>query len=178
WLFAVMLGFYVASELGVGNWFVTFLSKWYGMGRTESSVYLSIFFATFTFGRLFGGFLVEKIGYRKSLVLFSMLASTLIFLGISFKKLAVLISLSGFFYSIIFPTVIAVIMKSFRKYTTPIIGITITTASTINMIANFLIGKLNDIYGVFAGFSATLVFMLIVFLISLIVYKREKRVVP
>jgi fucose permease len=176
WLFAVMLGFYVASELGVGNWFVTFSREWYALDRTIGSLYLSIFFATFTFGRLFGGFIVEKIGYKKSLTLFSISASVLIFLGITFKKLAILISLSGFFYSIIFPTVIAVIMKSFKKYTTSIIGVTITIASTINMLANFLIGKLNDLYGVFIGFSAILVFMMIVFLMSLIVYKGEKEV--
>lgn len=176
WLFAVMLGFYVASELGVGNWLVTFLREWYALDRIISSLYLSIFFATFTFGRLSGGFIVERIGYRKSLTLFSISASVLIFLGIAFKKLAILISLSGFFYSIIFPTVIAVIMKSFKKYTTSIIGITITIASSINMIANFLIGKLNDFYGVFIGFSVILVFMLIVFLMSLIVYKGEREV--
>ncbi|MBT1279139.1 MFS transporter [Thermoanaerobacter sp. CM-CNRG TB177] len=175
WLFAIMLGFYVASELGVGNWAVTFLREWYKMDNTISSLYLSIFFATFTLGRLFGGFIVEKVGCLKSLSVFSLCAAVFIAIGMLSKSLAFSISISGFFYSIIFPTVIATIMKEFKKHVSAIIGITVTIASTINMFANFLIGKLNDLFGVFVGFSAILVFMIVVVFMSLILSQTIKK---
>ncbi|ADV80624.1 MULTISPECIES: MFS transporter [Thermoanaerobacter] len=173
WLFASMLGFYVASELGIGNWAVTFFSAQYKMDNTISSLYLGLFFATFTFGRLVGGFIVERIGYIKSLFIFSLVSSILIASGMAGRNFAFLISVAGFFYSIIFPTTIAIVMKEFKQHVTIIIAIILTISSTINMLANFLIGRLNDIFGVFIGFSAILIFMILVVFMSLILAKTE-----
>ncbi|WP_244262709.1 hypothetical protein [Thermoanaerobacter siderophilus] len=66
-------------------------------------------------------------------------------------------------------------MKEFKKHVSAIIGITVTIASTINMFANFLIGKLNDLFGVFVGFSAILVFMIVVVFMSLILSQTIKK---
>ncbi|EMT39436.1 Fucose permease [Thermoanaerobacter thermohydrosulfuricus WC1] len=173
WLFASMLGFYVASELGIGNWAVTFFSAQYKMDNTISSLYLGLFFATFTFGRLVGGFIIERIGYIKSLLIFSLVSSILIASGMAGRNFAFLISVAGFFYSIIFPTTIAIVMKEFKQHVTIIIAIILTISSTINMLANFLIGRLNDIFGVFIGFSAILIFMILVVFMSLILAKTE-----
>jgi len=173
WLFASMLGFYIASELGVGNWVVTFFSAQYKMDNTISSLYLGLFFAAFTFGRLVGGFIVERIGYIKSLFIFSLVSSILIASGMAGRNFAFLISVAGFFYSIIFPTTIAIVMKEFKQHVTIIIAIILTISSTINMLANFLIGRLNDIFGVFIGFSAILIFMILVVFMSLILAKTE-----
>ena len=174
WLFASMLGFYVASELGIGNWAVTFFSAQYKMDNTISSLYLGLFFATFTFGRLVGGFIVERIGYIKSLFIFSLVSSILIASGMAGRNFAFLISVAGFFYSIIFPTTIAIVMKEFKQHVTIIIAIILTISSTINMLANFLIGRLNDIFGVFIGFSAILIFMILVVFMSLILAKQKQ----
>lgn len=173
WLFASMLGFYVASELGIGNWAVTFFSAQYKMDNTISSLYLGLFFATFTFGRLVGGFIIERIGYIKSLLIFSLVSSILIASGMAGRNFAFLISVAGFFYSIIFPTTIAIVMKEFKQHVTIIIAIILTISSTINMLANFLIGRLNDIFGVFIGFLAILIFMILVVFMSLILAKTE-----
>lgn len=168
WLFALMLGFYVSSEIGVGNWAVTFFKTGYKMSNTQSSLYLALFFTTFTFGRLFGGFIVEKLGYIKSLVIFSFTSAILIAAGMMGKNFAFLISTAGFFYSIIFPTVIATVMKEFNEYASVIIGVITTVSSTINMLASFLIGKLNDAFGVYIGFSAILIFMILVALMTIV----------
>ncbi|MGB9679445.1 MAG: MFS transporter [Thermoanaerobacteraceae bacterium] len=173
WIFAIMLGFYVASELGIGNWAVTFFRTQYELDNTISSFLLAVFFATFTFGRLVGGFIVEKIGYLKSLFIFSLFSFIFILGGLTGEKFAFLIPLAGFFYSIIFPTTIAVIMKEFKKHVTVIIGIILTISSTINMFANFLIGKLNDIFGVFIGFLSIVIFMLFVVGFSLFLLKTK-----
>jgi len=173
WIFAIMLGFYVASELGIGNWAVTFFRTQYELDNTISSFLLAVFFATFTFGRLVGGFIMEKIGYLKGLFIFSLFSFIFILGGMTGEKFAFLISLAGFFYSIIFPTTIAVIMKEFKEHITIIIGIILTISSTINMFANFMIGKLNDIFGVFIGFLSIVIFMLFVVGFSLFLLKTK-----
>ncbi|MBP2070907.1 MFS transporter [Thermoanaerobacterium butyriciformans] len=161
-LFSVMLGFYIASEVGIGNWAVTYLKGSYGMNSVKSSMYLSLFFAAFTIGRLLGGFVVEKIGYVKSIFIFASLAASFVALSMVNQNLSILLSIAGLFYSIIYPTTMALAMKSFKENTGVVISVIVTVSSSINMVANFIIGKLSDLFGVFIGFSFIVVFMVLV----------------
>ncbi|MCP2240277.1 MFS transporter [Thermoanaerobacterium thermosaccharolyticum] len=161
-LFSVMLGFYIASEVGIGNWAVTYLKGSYGMNSVKSSMYLSLFFAAFTIGRLLGGFAVERIGYVKSIFIFASLASIFVAGSMINQNLSILLSIAGFFYSIIYPTTMALAMKNFKENTGVAISVIVTVSSSINMLANFIIGKLSDIFGVFIGFSFIVVFMVLV----------------
>ncbi|MDE4542757.1 MFS transporter [Thermoanaerobacterium sp. R66] len=161
-LFSVMLGFYIASEVGIGNWAVTYLKGSYGMNSVKSSMYLSLFFAAFTIGRLLGGFVVEKIGYIKSIFIFASLAASFVTLSMVSQDLSILLSMAGLFYSIIYPTTMALAMKSFKENTGVVISVIVTVSSSINMVANFIIGKLSDLFGVFVGFSFIVVFMVLV----------------
>lgn len=161
-LFSIMLGFYISSEVGIGNWAVTYLKGAYGMNSVKSSMYLSLFFAAFTIGRLLGGFVVERIGYVKSIFIFASLAASSVALSMVNQNLSILLSIAGLFYSIIYPTTMALAMKSFKENTGVVISVIVTVSSSINMVANFIIGKLSDIFGVFIGFSFIVVFMVLV----------------
>ncbi|WKV10153.1 MFS transporter [Thermoanaerobacterium sp. CMT5567-10] len=161
-LFSIMLGFYISSEVGIGNWAVTYLKGAYGMNSVKSSMYLSLFFAAFTIGRLLGGFVVERIGYVKSIFIFASLAASSVALSMANQNLSILLSIAGLFYSIIYPTTMALAMKSFKENTGVIISVIVTVSSSINMVANFIIGKLSDIFGVFIGFSFIVIFMVLV----------------
>ena len=161
-LFSIMLGFYISSEVGIGNWAVTYLKGAYGMNSVKSSMYLSLFFAAFTIGRLLGGFVVERIGYVKSIFIFASLAASSVALSMVNQNLSILLSIAGLFYSIIYPTTMALAMKSFKENTGVVISVIVTVSSSINMVANFIIGKLCDIFGVFIGFSFMVVFMVLV----------------
>ena len=165
-LLAVIISFYVASEMGVGSWLVTFLKGAYNLTYAQSSYYLSLFFGTYTVGRLLGGFIVERIGYIKSLITFSFASVLFIFLGMAGKNFILFLSLAGFFYSIIFPTVMAVVMKCYKEHTSLIMSFIITMSSVVNLFVNVFIGKTNDMLGVYFGFATIPVFMAVV-LISL-----------
>ncbi|WP_051515124.1 MFS transporter [Fervidicella metallireducens] len=152
-LFMFALGFYVFSELGVANWFANLLKTGYGFSQDKTSIYLAIFYFVFTIGRLVGGFIVEKVGHIKALIV-SLMCAMIIFLAglIGGKGTVILISISGFFFSIGFPTIVLIVNNTFKENTSYILGIVISAASTINMIINLIVGYLNDIFGVYKTF--------------------------
>ncbi len=180
WLFVGLLGFCEVIELGTGNWLVNFLQKEWGMNVDKSSFYLSLFFITFTLGRLFGGYIAEKLGYIRIIFIFTVVSLALQLSGLVLgRSFAFLFSFTGFFISIMFPTVMAIIMKEFKEGMGTKMGIIITASGSVNMISNWLIGKTNDLLGVTAGFSSLLLYgsLIILFLTLLdrkLVYNKEK----
>ena len=170
WLFVGLLGGSLITELGIANWLVNFLQIIRNMGESSSSFYLSLFFITFTLGRLVGGYIAERFGYLKTFGVFTIINMILLLGGITLgRQAAFLFSIGGFFVSIMFPMTIAIIMKEFDKGIGSILGFVITAANAVNMLGNWLIGKLNDILGVYLGFSSIILFssMILVFLFLL-----------
>jgi fucose permease len=167
WLFVGVLGFCEVIELGTGNWLVNFLQQVRGMDAGNSSFYLTLFFITFTIGRLVGGYLAEKLGYVQIIFYFTIITIVLFIGGLILdNKFAFLFSLMGFFVSIMFPTVMAIIMKEFTVGTSSVMGFIITVSGSVNMVSNWVVGKTNDYLGVFTGFSSLAVYtgLILVFL--------------
>ena len=168
WLFAAVLGSAVVAEIAIGSWLVNFLHIERAFTTASASTYLSLFFIVFTIGRLVGGYFTEHIGYIKILVYFAAATLMLFIIGLLVKADygAFFFSAAGFFISIMFPTIMAVIMNEFKSGVSSYMGFIITFASAINMVSNWLIGKLNDLFGVFTGFASIsfFIFMIIVFL--------------
>ncbi|MBB6217122.1 fucose permease [Anaerosolibacter carboniphilus] len=172
-LFSLIFGFYVASEVGLANWFATYLQYAKGMSELESASYLSLFFMIFTVGRLVGGFIAERVGYMRSIFLFVFSALCCITIGLfGGSNLTIVISIGGFFFSIIYPTVMVVLIKSFKKGLNSILGVVMTASSVINMTANWLIGRVNDMFNETVGFSM-IIFFLSMVLLLLLLLKRE-----
>ncbi len=153
YLYMMALGFYVAAELNTGNWLINYLNSSYKYNENKSSIYAAAFFGMFTTGRLFGGFIVEKVGYLKS-VLFSVITACILHtLGLILGESGVvIISISGLFFAIAFPTIVLTISKVFRSNTSYITGIIITSASFISLLINVIIGILNDSIGVYKAY--------------------------
>ncbi|MDF2547988.1 MAG: hypothetical protein K0R93_2886 [Anaerosolibacter sp.] len=172
-LFSLLLGFYVASEVGLANWFATYLQHAKGMTELSSASYLSIFFMIFTVGRLVGGFIAEKLGYMRSVFLFVSLALVCLIIGVfGDQNLTIVISIGGFFFSIVYPTMMVVLIKSFKKGLNSILGVVMTASSGINMMANWVIGRVNDVFNEAVGFSMIILFLIMV-LLFLILLNRE-----
>ena len=66
--FYVAIAFYVAAEIGMASWLVTFLQEIRSASVTASTQALSLFFAMLMIGRLVGGFFVQRIGYLRSIL--------------------------------------------------------------------------------------------------------------
>lgn len=151
--YAAALGTYVFAETATGNWFVNYMNKVFYLDTDRSSFYLALFFGIFALGRLIGGFVVEKKGYLNTVLLSLIIAALLYTSGIILKgKGLMLISVSSFFFSIVFPTLVLSASKTFKERSSYITGIIITCASTSNMLLNLLMGHLNDTIGIYQTF--------------------------
>ncbi|SIR55986.1 MFS transporter [Halanaerobium kushneri] len=164
WLFSAVLGSAVVAEIAIGSWLVNFLHVERAFSTASASTYLSLFFVIFTVGRLVGGYFTEHLGYIKILFLFASATQILFICGllIDGNLGAIFFSAAGFFISIMFPTIMAVIMREFDKGVSSYMGFIITSASAINMISNWLIGKINDLFNVFTGFASISVFIFLI----------------
>lgn len=142
------LGFYVSGEMHTANWIINYLKEVKGMNTNIGGTYLALFFAVFSVGRLLGGFLLEKIGYLKAIISSLMIAFVLYTVGIIMGgKGLYLMSLSGLFFAITFPTFITVVQKIFINNATFATAIVSMSASAISMIVGYIIGALNDKIG-------------------------------
>jgi fucose permease len=151
--YMMALGFYVAAEMNTGNWFVNYMYDSYKYNEVKSSIYAALFFGMFTAGRLFGGFVAEKLGFIRSVLFSVIIACILNTLGLILgERGIVVISISGLFFAITFPTLVLTISKVFKKNTSYITGIIITSASFISLLINGLIGILNDSMGVYKAY--------------------------
>ncbi len=155
-LFCASLGFYVAAEIQTANWLLNYLKEVLLININEGSFYVAFFFGIFSVGRLLGGLVVERFGYLKSVIISLSMALGLYTAGLILGgKALILVSVSGLFFAITFPTMLLVIQKTFSENATQIAGIATMSASLTSMIVGFFMGVLNDIIG-----PATTIYMI------------------
>lgn len=172
--YILCLGFYVCAEMAIGSWFINYLKEVFAFNEKSSGLYSAMFFGGLTIGRLFGGFITEKIGYIKTVNICLGVNMILFPIGILLKINGIyLISLTGLFCSIVFPTVILTVSYVFKETKTYATGIIVTLVSTMAMMGNMLIGFINDKISVSFGFSIIGVFYALSFLASLYIYKSK-----
>jgi fucose permease len=77
-LLILMCGFYYIPEHGLQNWLTTYASEHLGFTVSEGSFFTGLFYAFMTVGRLIFAVLVNKLGPKKSLFIFSVFYSSCI----------------------------------------------------------------------------------------------------
>lgn len=173
--YGIGLGTYVFAEAGTGSWLVNFLQDSYKYSLSKSSLYVSSFFFLFTIGRLVGGFVVEKTGYLKSVIVSLTIAFLLFITALIIGDFAlVLICISGIFFAITFPTVAVTIGKVFKENGVYVTGVIITFSSSVNMVLNFIIGRLNDVIGTSKSFYMIPISLFISIIFIYLIYSNTK----
>lgn len=142
-LFVLAFGFYFIAEHSIMNWFVTFGTQALGLSMDRSSTYLALFFGGIMVGRLIFAPLVQKLGIKRSVLLFGAAATVLYAAGglLGGKGLFLLVG-SGLFFSILYPTMVMMIQNYY-----PVNGVTTSTGMIISVATLFDIGW-NAIYGI------------------------------
>lgn len=140
-LFGIALGLYISAEIQTGNWIIDYIKNSYQYSEDRASNFSSLFFLFFTFGRLFGGYLAERIGYMKSVIISCFLGGSLYLTGLLLEsKGLVLLSISGIFFSIVFPVLMLSAGLYFKEKLNRASGIIVSIASGTNMLMGFIIG--------------------------------------
>ncbi len=148
-IIALGLGLYIAAEIQTGNWLVDYIKNSFGYSENSATNYSFLFFLFFALGRLFGGIVAEKIGYLKSVIMSTSLATIIYLAGLILEvKGLILISISGIFFSIVFPVIMLSIHDYYKEKLNKASGIIITIASGTNMLMGYVIGSTSDIIGI------------------------------
>lgn len=171
-LFIMAIGFYVSAEIQTGNWFMNLLKSEYTLDAKTATTFTSVFFASFTIGRLLGGFISERKGYFNSIIASVFLSIITYTVGLLLKAHGLyFIALSGLFLSLVYPTSIVIVGKIFDKNKSEAISWISITSSIFVLATGLLIGFLNDLIGPYLSFYLIPLFNTI----SLVFYLYIKR---
>lgn len=175
YFYVLALGFYVFAEVATLSWLVNYIKDNYNYNSSRSAFYSVMFLVLFSVGRLVGGFIVEKLGYLKATMGSLIIAVCLFTLGlVSGENGLIIISVSGFFFAITFPTIVLTISKVFKQNTSYITGVIVTLTSSVNMLLNLVIGKLNDKIGTYFAFYMIPISLVISIIFIYLIYINTK----
>lgn len=161
WYYA-SITLYVAVELGISSWIVEFLQKVRGQSVAQSTQALSLYFGLMMAGRFVGSFVVERLGYLRAILVASLAASACVALGLfGPPPLAFFLPFSGFFLSIIFPTITASASDAHPENTNSILGLLFTFAGLGGVLGPWLVGLASDFGGISFGLGLNLIFGLL-----------------
>ena len=173
--FNVSIALYVAVEIGMASWMVTFLQNEQTLSVAASTRALTIFFGTLMLGRFIGGFLVHRIGYLRSIFFASSASVICIAIGLfGPPSLSFFLPLTGFFFSIIFPTITAAVSDTHTKNANSILGVLFACAGIGGMIGPWIIGLTSDSFGLRVGFSVNLIFAILMTTAILVLMKGKR----
>ena len=160
--FYVLIAAYVAIELSVGAWMMEYLQHERNMSVRTSSCYLSSFFVLLMLGRLLGAFVVERVDTLLAVFIAIFSSSICVLLGIfGNESLIVLLPISGFFMSIVFPTVTAAVTKLHVAKTGTILGILFAFGGMGGALGPWTVGFVSDLAGLKIGLASSLAFSVI-----------------
>ncbi len=153
YLLIAALSFYVIAEFLIGSWIINYFQEGYRYTPVKAAFYSTLFYATFTVGRLGGGFIMAKVKRMQGIIVCSFLASLSIILGqLLGGSFFFLIGLSGLFFSIIYPTTVTISNEVYGREGPYFIGIA-STATALGVFGiNLIFGYLNDAWGVVLTF--------------------------
>jgi fucose permease len=173
WLFSVVLGLMIVAEMSSTNWGSLYFQDVYSLDpRTSGAGFVSNFFVLFTVSRLLSGFLIEKIGYMRSLFGAVLAVIGIFVAGFALGKNGVyLLPVLGFFVAIFWPTLMAVAMGYFGSRAPVITSVMIVLGGLLNSGVQLLIGFINELCGPAWGYRSCL-FFAVVLLAALLVLHR------
>lgn len=148
YVFGLGLGFYVFAEQGISLWLTNYLKEGFGLRESVGARYLGIFFFIFAIGRLVGGFIVQKTGVFRTVIMSQVIALILLGTGIMLGvDYVIIISISGLFFSIVFPSLMSLVSVLFSEKPGMATGFIMTMVALVLNLMNLLMGILTDLVG-------------------------------
>ena len=163
--FYLLVAAYMSADIALSTWLVAFLRDVRAFSLETASLYLSLYFGAITLGRFLGSFFVDRFPYTAVIALSSAGAAALILLGLfGPAPLAILIPLSGLFYSVVFPTSVGAVSSLHKESAGTALGIYFAFAGLGGMLGSWLIGQVAERWGLTGGFVVIVVLLGIVVL--------------
>lgn len=182
WLYSLVMFFYVGIESGATAWLFVFLRKASQMPHAEASLGMSMLWIGLTASRHFCGHLCQK--YSPPIVALSfMLLSALSLLTLTVNPhlglfTLALVTLIGFGFGPVFPTVLALVNNRYDRSSALVSTVAITTGFIGGMIFPFSVGKIFEQAGLISGMGFVTAGSVLMILIFLITFKKPKAELP
>lgn len=168
-LLAVLIFLYVSSEISFSSWLVDYLYKARTFTIESASIMLTVFWGLVMAGRLGASFIVDKIGYMKSLIIAISLAIVSFGIGIlPGKMFAYVFPLTGLFFALIFPTATALAAGLFPENKAKVFSFLFFFAGLGGLAGPWLVGYSANWFGIAAGFPLLSLFMIGTLLVLLL----------
>jgi fucose permease len=177
WIFSAALGLMVIVEMGSTNWGSLYFQDVYGFDpRTRGAGFVSGFFILFTISRLVSGFLIEKIGYMRSLIGAAGMVILIFALGFGLGARGIwILPALGFFIAIMWPTTMAVVIGFFGRDAAVMSSAIIVLGGAINAVMQLFIGLTNRYLGAAWGYRSCLVYALLLMGVLLFLQRRMEQ---
>ena len=175
---AAAIFLYTFSENGLNSWTPTFLRLAKDFSQVNASQVLSFFWLAVTFGRLAIGLISTKVNLSKITIIISILGAACVILGIFSNRVivtAVAFSAAGFFYSGIFPNILAIASINFKKRQDTVISILITCAAVGALLAPQFVGIIYRFFNLYKGLFTIGLLLLVVALLIFCFNKSKNK---
>ena len=149
-LLSFVLFFQSGWESLVNNWTTTYLVEVKELADKTALFYLTLFVLAFTISRFSLRFILKK--YSHVIVMYistciALLGGVIMIISYSISMVVTSLLITGIGLAAAFPVILGIVGDRFTKYSGTAFGIVLTIALVGNMIVNFFIGIMTNIYG-------------------------------
>lgn len=132
WLSILLFAFAAGAELTIGQWVYTFFTQARGVDITTAGQWVSIYWASFTAGRVVFGFIANRLPINRSItatMLITVLGTLLMWINLGDAVSFIGLAAAGFMIGPIFPLLISTTPDRLGKHANNAVGIQISAAS-------------------------------------------------
>ena len=174
---------YTGISTSIMGWINTYLIDYLRFSAWWAAALLSTYSVGLALGRLFCGFIAEKMPYQSLLALvslFSVITSGVAFLSNNQVLVYIGFALTGFAFASLLPLTLSVGTSRFPTLAGTITGITMTFGAVGRTIIPGLVGVTADYAGVHQGFRLLFIFVVVILIATItlaIVLKKSPKMV-
>ncbi|MCL2319651.1 MAG: MFS transporter [Treponema sp.] len=176
WLFGVIMGLSSAIEAGSVAWSGLYLHDVYGLDpSTTGAFFISVFYIFYTVSRFASGFVIEKTGYMRSVLVSSVAIFVLFAAAFSLGRTGIyLLPVVGFFIAIIWPTALAISVGVFKERAQTVSSAMISVAFTTTGLVQLGFGLSNNFLGAAWGYRSCVLYSVILGVLLVLLWRRSK----
>ena len=177
WLMGLAQGCIAGTENITMNWAPVYLRDLYGWDpETKGAGFVSAFFLVYTISRLVSGFLIDRLGGIRSLVIYICTLICVFVTGfILGEKGVYCLIASGFFIAPLFPTLLTIAMTYFGKDVDKCTCVIMFMYMIVSQTIQLLVGVIMKRVGVEWGYRLVVLLMVIVLVDVLVINNRLKK---
>ena len=178
WLFGFILGVASAIESGSVTWSGFYLHDVYGLDpATVGAVFISVFYILYTVSRFCSGFIIEKIGYLKSVLFSSAVILVLFITAFSLGRAGIyLLPVAGFFIAIMYPTTLAISVGVFKERAQTVSSAMISIGFITSGAIQYGFGLSNNYLGAAWGYRSCVLYSVVLGVLFLLLGQRTRAV--